>query len=238
MRDYFLYPAQTNLEFYAQVIDHPYSQAQRRRIAGAYQFALKQVFPLARGSGKPFIAHLVGTASLVLESGCPEDWVIAALLHAIYQRRVPFAGGLSPEQRRSVVSGQFGQDVDDLVHRYTDFEAEDLGRVTLDYPEANADVVTLRLADELEDLCGNALALHGNPDADEVVIRGSYAWRREAKMREAPSLLEKASILGLSGIERGLMRWTDFSAVPEEMSEMGTGWLTSMELSSNERPGT
>ena len=38
-----------------------------------------------RGNGKPFIAHLVGTASLLVSRRAPLSQVLAALLHATYQ---------------------------------------------------------------------------------------------------------------------------------------------------------
>jgi hypothetical protein len=41
-----------------------------------------------------------------------------------------------------------------------------------------ADLRTLRLADELDDVCGNALALHGNAGEDDIGLRGGYPWRR------------------------------------------------------------
>jgi (p)ppGpp synthase/HD superfamily hydrolase len=72
MRDFFSYTAQMNLELYAQAISGGYSSDQCRALADAYVFALRKV-SLARGSGKPFIAHLVGTASLVMKSGCPDN---------------------------------------------------------------------------------------------------------------------------------------------------------------------
>lgn len=230
-RDYFLAPAQTNLEFYAQVIGHGVDSAQQRGLAEAYQFALRQVFPLARGSGKPFIAHLVGTASLVLESGCPDHWVTAALIHAVYQHRVPFAGELAPGHRRAVVAELFGPDVDDLVDRYTEFEDHDLSRIPAGFLAANADVVTLRLADELEDICGNALALHGSlGTGDDTSVRGSYASRRQAKERQAQTLLNLSTVLGLSGIARGFSHWLDFPALPDSMRDFRTGWLSSVDL--------
>jgi hypothetical protein len=227
MRDYFVFPAQTNLELYAQAIGHGYGRQQRRTLADAYQLAHRQVFRLARGSGKPFIAHLVGTASLVMESRRPDDWVIGALLHALYQRRVPFEGGHSPEQRRGVISNRFGRVVDDLVDRYTAFESEDLSRPPTEFAASDDDVLTLRLADELEDLTGFALALHGS---DDPTVRGSYAWRRDVKAREAPALLNLAQFLGLDGIGRGLVHWLDTSAVPPGLEDMRTGWFSSVDL--------
>lgn len=230
MRDHFIHPAQTNLELYAQAIARGYSQDQRRTLADAYLFALRQVFSLARGSGKPFIAHLVGTASLVMESGCTDDWVVAALLHALYQRRVPFEGGLAPEERRGVLANRFGARVDELVHRYTAFESEDLGGFTGKGVTGEADVLTLRLADELEDVCGHALVLHGNPGADDTGLRGAYPWRRDAKAAEAPTLLALTSRLGLEGMHRGFRHWLDFTSTPAALADMRTGWLSSVSL--------
>jgi len=230
MRDFFIYPAQTNLELYAQAISRGYSRDQCRVLADAYVFALRQVFTLARGSGKPFIAHLVGTASLVMESGCPDNWVIGALLHAIYQNRIHFEAGLAPEERRSVVSDRFGTQVDELVLRYTSFESADLGAATCTAAPAQADLLTLRLADELEDICGNALALHGNPGADDIGLRGGYPWRRDAKTAEAPTLLDLTHWLGLDGMHRGFSHWLDFESSPAALAEMRTGWHSSVSL--------
>lgn len=230
MRDFFIYPAQTNVELYAQAIARGYSRMECHRLGAAYLFALRQVFPLARGSGKPFIAHLVGTASLVLESGCPEDWVIGALLHALYQQRIPFHGGALSEDRRRLVVARFGAAVDDLVHGYTAAESWNLRHCSDEFVAAERDVLTLRLADELEDLSGHALALHGTPFADDSAVGGGYVARRNAKMDEAPALIGLAQRLELVGIGRGLGHWLDFSTCPEGLTAMRTGWLSSVNL--------
>lgn len=234
MTDFFLRPAQTNLDLYEQAIAREYPRSERERLADAYLFALRQVFPLARGSGKPFICHLVGVASLVLASGCPPDWVIAALLHALYQRRIPFQHGLSPEERRAVVSSRFGADVDDLVYRYTDFETVDLVQLAPEELSDRSDVTTVRLADELEDLYGYALALHGTPESDAAEIPGTFVRRRASKTAERQRLLAVAHELGLTGIARGLEHWLDFPAMPVALSDMRTGWFSSIDLSSDD----
>ena len=235
MRDWFIHPAQTNLELYAQAIDSGYSASQRRSLADAYLLALRSVYPLARGSGKPFIAHLVGTASLVLASECPDNWVTGGLLHAVYQRRVPFEGGLALDDRRRVVTDHFGPSVDDLVFRYNDFEAVDLRHCSAEIAD-DRDVLTLRLADELEDLSGDALALHGDAASDEKGVRGSYAWRRKAKAADGPALLELTRTLGLDGIARGFDHWLDFTSTPNELGDMRTGWFSSVNLRPDEGP--
>lgn len=230
MRDFFIHPAQTNLELYAQAIARGYSRDQCRVLSDAYVFALRQVFSLARGSGKPFIAHLVGTASLVMESGCPDYWVIGALLHALYQHRVPFERGLAPEERRVVLADRFGTQVDKLVHRYTTFESEELAPFAGAGASAETDVLTLRLADELEDVCGYAFALHGNTGSDDLGLRGGFPWRRDAKTAEAPTLLELTHRLGLDGMHRGFCHWLDFESTPADLAEMRTGWLSSVSI--------
>jgi hypothetical protein len=230
VRDHCLHPAQTNLELYAQAIARGWPDAELERLGRAYLFALRPVRSLARGSGKPFIAHLVGTASLVMESGCPYDWVIAALLHALYQRRVPFQGGLSPEARRDVLKARFGPAVEDLVHRYTVCESADLATAAAASEAGQDDVLTLRLADELEDITGHALALHGDIRADALGTRGSHRWRSDAKTAEAPALLALTRRLGLDGIERGLRLWLDFASAPVQLTQLRTGWLSSVDL--------
>ncbi|WP_445242037.1 HD domain-containing protein [Microcoleus sp. LEGE 07076] len=57
--------------------------------AGTYAAELHAT-QLRKGSGVPYIAHLLGTASIALEYGASEDEPIAALLHdAIAQSRRP-----------------------------------------------------------------------------------------------------------------------------------------------------
>jgi len=162
-----------------------------------------------------------------MASGSSFDWVIAALLHALYQRRVPFQGGLTPTERRHVIRERFGTSVDDCVFRYTDFESQSLDQVPGNVDAYQADVLTIRLADELEDLCGHALVLHGTVGADDVGVRGAYPWRRDNKIAEASTLKRLSYELGLQGISRGFHHWLDFASTPELLTNMRTGWLSS-----------
>jgi hypothetical protein len=233
MKDFFLYPAQTNQDLYFQAISHGYSPEQLSLLADSYLFALQQVYPVIRGSGKPFVAHLVGTASLIMESGGSVNWVIAAMLHAIYQRRIPFQHGLALEDRRKVVADRFGSDVDDLVHRYTDFKPENLHQLVLSYNEFPKDVLTLRLADDLEDACGFAFALHGNRGSQEDARRGSHTKRIESLTNDKDDLLFLSEQLGLDGLRRSFLHWLDFSKIPEAFAHTRTGQLSSYNLDSN-----
>lgn len=66
-----------------------------------------------KGSGVPYIAHLLGVASIALEYGANEDEAIAALLHDAIEDQ----GG---EATRSEIRRRFGDTVTEIVDGCTD----------------------------------------------------------------------------------------------------------------------
>ncbi|MEG4203220.1 HD domain-containing protein [Microcoleus sp. Pol7_A1] len=68
---------------------------------------------LRKGSGVPYIAHLLGTASIALEYGANEDEAIAALLHDAIEDR----GGPTT---REAIRHRFGDTVTAIVDGCTD----------------------------------------------------------------------------------------------------------------------
>ncbi|MEG4006461.1 HD domain-containing protein [Microcoleus sp. Pol11C1] len=68
---------------------------------------------LRKGSGVPYIAHLLGTASIALEYGANEDEAIAALLHDAIEDR----GGPTS---REAIRHRFGDTVTAIVDGCTD----------------------------------------------------------------------------------------------------------------------
>jgi hypothetical protein len=76
--------AQTNLQLYAQLRAAGYAAQDLSRVADAYQLAMVLFSGQFRASGKTFLAHLIGTASLVASVGARVEVVVAALLHAAY----------------------------------------------------------------------------------------------------------------------------------------------------------
>lgn len=84
------------------------------RFLKAFQFAFKMHAGQARkASTIPYIAHLMGVASVVLETGGGEDLAIAALLHDV----VEDCGGARMLQK---VRRQFGARVANVVEGCTD----------------------------------------------------------------------------------------------------------------------
>jgi len=66
-----------------------------------------------KGSGIPYVAHLLGVASLVLEYGGDEDETIAALLHDAVEDQ----GG---KPTRQMIAEKFGETVAQIVDGCTD----------------------------------------------------------------------------------------------------------------------
>ena len=66
-----------------------------------------------KGSGIPYIGHLLGVCSLVIEDGGSEDEAIAALLHDAAEDR----GG---ERMLTEIRTRFGDHVADIVAAYSD----------------------------------------------------------------------------------------------------------------------
>ena len=96
---------------YARAVDYA-------RVAHATQFR--------KGSGIPYIYHLLGVSSLVIEFGGNEDQAIAGLLHDTLEDC-----GAAHE---AIIRAQFGDAVGDIVRDCTDGTAE--GKAALADPDA------------------------------------------------------------------------------------------------------
>ncbi len=75
--------------------------------------ALIHAGQIRKGTGAPYIAHLLGVASIALEYGADEDQAIAALLHDAAED----AGGRT---RLDDIAARFGTDVASIVAGCTD----------------------------------------------------------------------------------------------------------------------
>ncbi|MBK8067106.1 MAG: HD domain-containing protein [Rhodanobacteraceae bacterium] len=91
------------------VLTHRFTEAiDYARIAHAAQFR--------KGSGIPYLYHLLGVASLVLEYGGDEDQAIAGLLHDVLED--------CGEEHAATIRTQFGDAVGDIVKACTDGTVE------------------------------------------------------------------------------------------------------------------
>jgi (p)ppGpp synthase/HD superfamily hydrolase len=121
-----------------------------RRFEQALRFALrKHARQVKKGTSVPYVAHLLGVASLALEAGADEDLAIAALLHDV----VEDCGGapMLKEVRR-----RFGRRVAHVVAGCTDSDRypkppwrERKQRYLRHLRTADADVRLVSVADKL-----------------------------------------------------------------------------------------
>jgi (p)ppGpp synthase/HD superfamily hydrolase len=191
--------AQTNLQLYRQLAAEGYPSAEVGAVAGAYELGLRLFPGTYRGSGKPFLAHLVGTASVLASLRVRTPVVAAGLLHAAYSHGEfgdgwrGMSGGKRAEVRRAV-----GEEVEDLVARYTLLEWEPRTirelRARLDTMTAvERGVILLRLANELDDHLDLG-----------ILYLADVARRREFMQADLPAAVEMAARLGFPSLARGL----------------------------------
>jgi (p)ppGpp synthase/HD superfamily hydrolase len=149
--------AQTNIQLFNQMRELGYSVADLRLIGATYDLAVSLFSALFRASGKPFLAHLVGTASILASLREPIEIVAAGLLHAAYVGG-DFGSGVTgiTGSKRAEVQRVVGDSVESYVVAYTQTTwNRDVPQLvatqchTLDY--IGRGVTLIRLANELEE---------------------------------------------------------------------------------------
>ena len=162
-------PAQTNLALYRQLHDLGYPPADLIYIRDCYELAAILFIGLLRGSGKPFLAHLVGTASALAAMKAPAATIAAGLLHAAYDQGD--FGITRWRNRRQRVRGVAGADAETLIWRYHEMPWSPVeipllqGRVA-QLSKTDRVVVQMRLANELDDNLDMAMRYcHDGKDA-------------------------------------------------------------------------
>jgi hypothetical protein len=148
--------AQTNVQLFNQLRSEGYSKQDRERVREAYVFAMHLFTGLFLPSGKMFIDHLVGTASILASLHVPVELVAAGLIHAAYLHG-NFGGlrkGIS-ETTRNQVKLAVGEEVEKYVVRYEllPWEPETLPvlRETIDkLSPVDRNVLLMRLANDYE----------------------------------------------------------------------------------------
>lgn len=95
------------------------------RLTDAFDYArIAHTKQLRKGSNIPYLYHLIGVASLVLEFGGTEDQTIAALLHDVVED--------CGEHHAAQIRDRFGGTVADIVEGCTDGSAESKGSFSTD----------------------------------------------------------------------------------------------------------
>lgn len=149
--------AQTNIQLFNQLQREGYSNTDISCIVNAYKLAMNLFTGCFRPSGKTFIAHVVGTASILSSLHVPAKVVAASLIHAAYANNDFGNGerGITDAKRKQIRSA-VGEEVEEYVARYKalKWNEQNLTKIsdrldTLDSIDRN--VVLMRLANELEE---------------------------------------------------------------------------------------
>lgn len=149
--------AQTNIQLCNQLHYAGYSEADLARASSAYALAAKLFTGCFRPSGKVFLAHLVGTASILGELRRPIDTVVAGLLHSVYTHGEFGDGkrGIS-ERKRAQLRSIIGREAEELIAAYTNilWDEHNILLVQQRLSVLNGtdrEALLMRLANELED---------------------------------------------------------------------------------------
>ena len=155
-------PRQTINGLLIQMHDAGFDQAALQSVVGVHALATAMFNGMYRGTGKPFLCHLVGTASTVAEFDRRPDMILAALLHAAFDAGL-FPDGRSGRPTRAHkhwLATKVDQRTVDLLERYQafGFGASDIRRLVSREAEWDRDMIVLRLCNELDDLSDGGLA--------------------------------------------------------------------------------
>lgn len=152
--------AQTNLRLFAQLGGLGYSSQDIVYVRTAYDLATELFTNAFRGSGKPFVCHLVGTASAAACETSDREVIAVGLLHAAHALgRWPSRLGKTRPAQRKHVAGLLGERAAALLDGYTAFSwtGKAIGELAAGpaQPE-QATLVLLRLANEVDDWIDHA----------------------------------------------------------------------------------
>ena len=150
--------AQTNIQLLNQLRRLDYSENEMLLVHQGYTLAMQIFSGQYRPSGKPFICHLVGTASILADQRASIELVAAGLLHAAYTYG-EFGSGYKSNSaaKRDQVRRSIGEKAEELVSKYAQYAWD--RQVVLVLPDQDFDQLTdisrgvllLRLANELEE---------------------------------------------------------------------------------------
>lgn len=222
--------AQTTPALFGQLLHGGWDDDTLGRVRRAVELAAGLTTGRYRASGKPFLCHLIGTASALAAAGANVDTVIAGLLHAAYIEGewgdgIPRMGRSKRRRLRRAI----GAAAEERVARYTrgawnPAVVADLRVGRLDPVER--DVLAMRLANEVDD------------HLDLGVLFGKAASERRALARQAlPDWVRLARELGLESLAGALAATVEPTLAREIPTVLHTGrWRSYLLAPRSHRP--
>lgn len=186
---------QTNARLYRQLLDAGYGEAFVDRVRAAYELAADLHAAHFRPTGRPFICHTVGTASILAALGAAPEVVLCGLLHGVYDHG-DFGDGTRgiEEWKRAVMREAVGSGVEERVAAFCalPWTAGDPDRVRslCDGPDApDRDTLLVRLANELEELLDLEVQFRSDAEARMAALsEGAEAMGALARAIGQPDL--------------------------------------------------
>ena len=195
--------AQTPVALLRQMRDAGYPASEIVAVGRASDLAARLFAGLHRASGKPFVAHLTGTASVLASIGSPLRLVVAGILHATYVlgRFGDGPSGATPS-RRALLAGSIGGSAEEIVFRYATLpweQGETNGSsMTMDRLDPlERDVVVARLANEVEEAIDCGILFHLDGESRRALYLAATprwsAWARQLGHEPLARALEDAA---------------------------------------------
>jgi amino acid adenylation domain-containing protein len=149
--------AQTNIQLLNQ-LQGRYKDSEIDNVRAAYEVACDLFAGQFRSSGKPFLAHLVGTSSILAWLSASVETIVAGLLHAAYVdgNFGSRSGGHSPSNRKRIQDA-VGVESEEIVFAYTNFPWRSPAAIprlvqrSSNLSDLEKEVLLVRLANELEE---------------------------------------------------------------------------------------
>ena len=211
--------AQTNIQLFNQLRREGYSRADLDLVRDAYELAMVLFSGRFQPSGKSFIAHVVGTASILASLRLPAPVVAAGLLHNVYEQG-DFGDGRKwiSMARRRLIRRVLSPEVEECVARFSAWSWEwpknPLARENPDeLPSIDRAVLLIVFADHLEHLLDLDLLYYGH------VIQRRYIDNCKIAVEIADRLGQRQ----LAAEMREAIRRTEFAEPPVELTEHRNG---------------
>lgn len=151
-------PRQTITELYWQLSSLGYDADALSQIGKAYTLSTHLFNGAYRGSGKPFVCHLVGTASVTAWLGLGINATTASLLHSAFTHGFFKDGsmGFTSNNIRTVTSHTC-KEVVELVTGYSNcglktHDIDEIAKICGTLSESQRTIYLMRLANELDEL--------------------------------------------------------------------------------------
>jgi hypothetical protein len=109
--------AQTHLQLYRQLQEASYREEDLILVDRAYRIGMRRFAGNYRPNNKPFLMHLVGVASILVNVRQPADVIAAGLLHSAYLGLGK--NGLVNRIHRKRMAESVGQKVEQLIYDYS-----------------------------------------------------------------------------------------------------------------------